>query len=82
MLVTKQLTVAMNFYNIFFFFHTIEVNGYRQLLVIKIVYISSVVLNRRKKLIRVWNNLMANKAQSHYPYTYPYPSVLRVHMKV
>ncbi len=32
MLVTKQLTVAIDFNSIFF--HTMEVNGYRQLLMV------------------------------------------------
>ncbi len=45
MLVTKKLTVAIDFYSIFFF-----VNGYRQLF----CTISYFVFNRRKKLVQVW----------------------------
>ncbi len=58
-LLSSQLT-AIDFHSIFF--HTMEVNGYRQLFGHQhSSKYNLFVLNRRKKLIQVWNNLKVRK---------------------
>ncbi len=58
MLVTKQLTVAIDFYSMEKY--AMEVNGYRHLFcqhTLKYILFVSM----KKKLIRVWNNLRVSK---------------------
>ncbi len=58
MLVTKQLTVAIDFHNTFF--HTMEINENRwgpETCLFTFFKISSFVLSRRMKLIQIWKNL-------------------------
>ncbi len=62
MLVTKRLTVTIDFHCIFFY--TMEVNGYRQL------------FGQQKKETQVWNNFRVSKwwPNSHFWVNYPFES--------
>jgi len=60
MLVTSQLTVAIDFHRIFF--PTMEVNGHQQLF--------DYILQNRKKVTQVWNNV--NKWRHNFWVNYPF----------
>ncbi len=66
-MVTQQLMVAIDFHSIFFH---MEVNG--QLLP-TFFKISSFVLNIRKKLIKVWNNLRVSEWWQNFHFWVNYP---------
>ncbi len=70
MLETKQLTVAIDFHSIFY--HTMDVNSYRQLF----GYLHSSnslfwVQQLKKIIIQVWNNLMVSKQWQNFWMNYP-----------
>ncbi len=63
MLVTIQLTVAIDFYSME---NVLEVNGYRNLFCqCTLKYIIFVIL--KKKFIQVWNNLRGSKWWQDFP---------------
>ncbi len=68
MLVTKQLTVAIDFHSKEK--NTTEVNGFRELFKLPTLFkISSFVLNRRKKPTQVWKKWRVN---FHFWVNYPF----------